>query len=256
MQVRRTRHAGHCCGSKDKLMSDNTPVQRGGRPARTYLQKLYADTGFIPEDLPEAMDDREGWWEKVRDIRADGATWWWWWHNRYLLFCCVLSILALIWLVLMVLFCADSVSLWRFIFLSHVHVFLGEMLLISRLNVYRVVCLPIFAFSFFRSVGPRVVSIVSRGYNQSLFVLFYVVKSLIWCVNTVLMSTSSLPPFLDTYNLSASSLGCNALCMVTSFLAIWSICSSSSLVHLKNCPDYLTWRDSPRIYSFDKVSAI
>ena len=39
-------------------------------------------------------------------------------HNLHLLFCCVLSILALIWLVLTVLFCAairrDSVSLWRF----------------------------------------------------------------------------------------------------------------------------------------------
>ena len=39
-------------------------------------------------------------------------------HNLYLLFCCVLSILALTWLVLMALFCAairrDSVSLLRF----------------------------------------------------------------------------------------------------------------------------------------------
>ena len=45
-------------------------------------------------------------------------------HNRHLLFCCVLSNLALIWLVLMVLFCVairrDSVSLLRFPFLSYV----------------------------------------------------------------------------------------------------------------------------------------
>ena len=26
------------------------------------------------------MDDREGWRERVRDIRADGAMWWWWWY--------------------------------------------------------------------------------------------------------------------------------------------------------------------------------
>ena len=32
-----------------------------------------------PEDLPEAMSDREKWRETVRDICADGATWWWWW---------------------------------------------------------------------------------------------------------------------------------------------------------------------------------
>ena len=28
----------------------------------------------IPEDLQEAMDDREGWRERVRKIHADGAT--------------------------------------------------------------------------------------------------------------------------------------------------------------------------------------
>ena len=46
-------------------------------------------------------------------------------HSLHLLFCCVLSILALIWLVLTVLFCAvtkrDSVSLLKFPF-SHVQV--------------------------------------------------------------------------------------------------------------------------------------
>ena len=48
-------------------------------------------------------------------------------HNLHLLFYCVLSILALIWLVLIPLFCAafrrDSVSLLMFPFLSHVQVF-------------------------------------------------------------------------------------------------------------------------------------
>ena len=52
---------------------------------------------------------------------------------------------------------------------------------------------------------------------------------------------SPLPPsFLDTYSLSTSSLGCNTLCMVISFLALWSICLSSSLVYFKNGPEYLT----------------
>ena len=37
-------------------------------------------TGCSHEDLPKAMDDREEWRERVRDIPADGATrWWWWW---------------------------------------------------------------------------------------------------------------------------------------------------------------------------------
>ena len=85
IQVRRTRHAGHCWRSKDELISDVllwTPTYgcaRVGRPARTYIQQLCEDTGCNPEDLPEAMNDREKWRERVRDIRAGGATWWWWW---------------------------------------------------------------------------------------------------------------------------------------------------------------------------------
>ena len=47
-------------------------------------------------------------------------------HKLHLLFCCVLSILALIWLVLMTLFCVaiwrDSVSLLKLPFPSHVQV--------------------------------------------------------------------------------------------------------------------------------------
>ena len=52
---------------------------RVGRPARTYIHQLCEDTGCNPEDLPEAMNDREKWRETVRDIGAGGATWWWWW---------------------------------------------------------------------------------------------------------------------------------------------------------------------------------
>ena len=55
------------------------------------------------------------------------------------------------------------------------------------------------------------------------------------------MLASPLPPsFLDTYSRSTSSLGCNALCMDISFLVLWSICLSSSLVHLRKGPEYLT----------------
>ena len=84
IQVRRTRHAGHCWRSKDELISDVllwTPTYgqaKAGRPARTYIQQLCEDTGCKPEDLPEAMNDREKWREMVKDIRAGGTTWWWW----------------------------------------------------------------------------------------------------------------------------------------------------------------------------------
>ena len=49
------------------------------RPAWTCIQQLCEDTGCSPEDLPEAMNDREKWRERVRDIRATSTTWWWWW---------------------------------------------------------------------------------------------------------------------------------------------------------------------------------
>ena len=80
IQVRRTKHAGHCWRSKDELISDvllwslSHGRAKAGRPARTYIQQLYADTGCNSEDLPKAMDDREGWRERVRDNRADGVT--------------------------------------------------------------------------------------------------------------------------------------------------------------------------------------
>ena len=80
-QVRRTRHSGHCWRTKDELISDVllwTPAYsqaKAGRPARTYIQQLCEDTGCSPEDLSEAMNDREKWREWVRDIRASGTTW-------------------------------------------------------------------------------------------------------------------------------------------------------------------------------------
>ena len=52
---------------------------KAGRPARTYIQQLCEDTGCCPEDLPRAMNDREEWRERVRDIRAASTIWWWWW---------------------------------------------------------------------------------------------------------------------------------------------------------------------------------
>ena len=52
---------------------------KAGRPARTYIQQLCEDTGCCSEDLPEAMNDREKWQARVRDIRATSSTWWWWW---------------------------------------------------------------------------------------------------------------------------------------------------------------------------------
>ena len=82
IQIRRTRHAGHCWRSRDELISDVlqwTPTYgraKAVRPARKYIQQLCEDAGCSPENLPEAMNDREKWRETVWDIRTNGTTWW------------------------------------------------------------------------------------------------------------------------------------------------------------------------------------
>ena len=97
IQVRRTRHAGHCWRSRDELIRHVllwTPTHgraKAGRPARTYIQQLCEDTGCCPEDIPRAMDDKEEWAREgqgypcyQRDMmmmmisHATSATWWWW----------------------------------------------------------------------------------------------------------------------------------------------------------------------------------
>ena len=86
IQVWRTRHAGHCWRSKDELISDIllwTPSHRrakAGRPARTYIQQLCADTGYSLEDLPGAMNNRDVWRERIRQIPVGSVTWWWWFN--------------------------------------------------------------------------------------------------------------------------------------------------------------------------------
>ena len=90
IQFRRTRHAGHCWRSRDELIRDVllwTPTHgraKAGRPARTYIQQLCEDTGCCPEDLPRAMNDREEWRKRVRDIRAASTIWWWWYIYIYI----------------------------------------------------------------------------------------------------------------------------------------------------------------------------
>ena len=90
IQVRWTRHAGYCWRSRDKLISDVllwTPTYgraKAGQPARTYIHTYssYVRIRDVAlEDLPEAMNDREKWQVRVRDICACGTTWWWWYQQ-------------------------------------------------------------------------------------------------------------------------------------------------------------------------------
>ena len=114
---------------------------------------------------------------------------------------------------------------------------------IGMIGPYRLFfCFP----SYCRSVGSHVVNIVSGGCNQSPppMLLYLVFKTLYWCINTLFNAGKSSSFFSwHTYSLSTSSLGCNALWMVIQvFFVLWFICLSSSLVHFKNGPEYLTRR--------------
>ena len=76
--VRWTRHTGGSWRSKDELISGVllwTPSHgwtKIGRPTRTYIQQLCAYTGSSLDELPGAIDDRDGWWERsVLAVRHD-----------------------------------------------------------------------------------------------------------------------------------------------------------------------------------------
>ena len=143
IQVRRTRHAGHCWRSKGELISDVllwTPTYgcaKAGRPARTYIQQLCEDTGCNPEDLPEAMNDREKWRERVRDIRASGGTscWWWWWCIYIYIYIYILNLYDLVW------FCSIS-SIVGYLMPNpyiYIYIYVCVCVCVCVLNVYDLV---------------------------------------------------------------------------------------------------------------------
>ena len=80
IKIRRTKHVGHCWRSKDELISNvllwtsSHGWAKVGRPARTYIQQLCADTGYSLEDLSGAMDDKD----RLREgqgVHASSVTW-------------------------------------------------------------------------------------------------------------------------------------------------------------------------------------
>ena len=119
IQIRRTRNTGHCWRSMDELISHVlqwTPSHgraKAGRTARTYTRQLCKDTGSSREDLPKAMNDRETWRERVRDIRADGTKWWW---GIYIYICvcvCVCVVPSISFLTFFVQAFKISVESWK-----------------------------------------------------------------------------------------------------------------------------------------------
>ena len=44
--------------------------------AETYLHQLFVDAKGSEEDVSEAMDDKDGWHERVKKPYAASVTWW------------------------------------------------------------------------------------------------------------------------------------------------------------------------------------
>ena len=85
IQVRRTRHAGHCWRSKDEFISDVllwTPhmakQKQDDQLEHTYSSYVRIQDVTLKTCQKRWMIGRSG--ERVRDICAGGTTWWGWWE--------------------------------------------------------------------------------------------------------------------------------------------------------------------------------
>ena len=112
-------------------------------------------------------------------------------HSLHLQFCCVLSILALIWLVLMALSCAairrDSVSLFRFPFLSQYYYYYSLIKSFSH---------PFYLMVFHWSLSDRKSPQVSRTLFSILAVLN---NAVVWMVSTRPPTSKSSSPFYNPF---------------------------------------------------------
>ena len=84
-QVRRTRHAGHCWRSRDKLIRDVllwTPTH-GRAKQDDQHEHIFSSYVRIRDVVLKTYLGRwtigEEWQGRARDIRAISAIWWWWW---------------------------------------------------------------------------------------------------------------------------------------------------------------------------------
>ena len=147
----------------------------------------------------------------------------------------------------MALFCTiirkDSLSLLRFPILSHVHIFSCAISSVSHLKYpFSSSSFCFLDFLVFLSVLTLPMLLSAALINLS---LLFLMNSLSPCINASMqfsMLVSQFPPFLVSYSLSMSSVRCKALCIIINFLVLWFFCLSSSLVHFKNSPEYLTRR--------------
>ena len=86
-QTIQARHAGHCWGSKEELISDVllwTPSHERtnvGQPTKTYIHQLCRDTRCHLEDLPRVMTNKDRWKKRLQRIKPGSMPWW---SSRYI----------------------------------------------------------------------------------------------------------------------------------------------------------------------------
>ena len=79
LRERRMHFAGHCWRAKQELAIDlplwspNHGKRRVGRPAITYIGQLCRDAGFLPNDLPALLQDRDGRSDRLMNALASST---------------------------------------------------------------------------------------------------------------------------------------------------------------------------------------
>ena len=75
----KTTYEGHCWRADNELASTALLLQpqygqrSRGRPAKTYIGQLVEDTEYTLDELPNAMNDRDGWRKHVNECRASST---------------------------------------------------------------------------------------------------------------------------------------------------------------------------------------
>ena len=134
--------------SRDELIRDVllwTPTHgraKAGRPARTYIQKLCEDTRCCPEDLPRAMNDREEWRVRVRDICATSATWWYIYIYKCVCVCvCVCVHMYILYIYIYIyIYVHHNLSTYIYIYISYIMVYSTIVSWPSRLGLQNTPC--------------------------------------------------------------------------------------------------------------------
>lgn len=74
IKEKRLRFSGHCWRSKNEIVHDlilwelKHGTRRSGRPPLTFTDQLENDTGISREQLPPAMEDRDGWRRLIMSV--------------------------------------------------------------------------------------------------------------------------------------------------------------------------------------------